>query len=76
MLRLCRWTALIYASQDGHTETAMALVKAGADVHCKDDDGYGSSRLHPCVVGFPRFGDRWSVESGWSCRSGCFGCAG
>ena len=41
LLRLCRSTALHYASLNGHTETAMALVKAGADVHCKDDDGYG-----------------------------------
>ncbi len=41
-LRLCRWTALHWASQDGHTETAMALVEAGVDVHCKDNDGYGS----------------------------------
>jgi hypothetical protein len=22
-------------------ETTLALVKAGADVHCKDKDGYG-----------------------------------
>jgi hypothetical protein len=41
LLRLCRWTALHSASLDGHTETAMALVEAGADVHCKDNDGYG-----------------------------------
>jgi hypothetical protein len=45
---LCRRTALHYASYNGHTETAMALVKAGADVHGKADDsrlpvyGYGS----------------------------------
>ena len=39
---LCRWTALHYASQNGHTETAMALTKAGADVHCKDNYRYGS----------------------------------
>ncbi len=41
--RLCRGTALHDASQNGHTETAMALVKAGADVHCKDNIGYGPS---------------------------------
>ncbi len=41
--RLCRGTAVHWASQNGHTETAMALVKAGADVHCKDNDGYGPS---------------------------------
>ncbi len=38
-----RETALLDASQNGHMETAMALVKAGADVHGKDNDGYGSS---------------------------------
>ncbi len=37
----CRRTALHLASFNGHTETAMALVKAGADVHCKENDGYG-----------------------------------
>jgi hypothetical protein len=42
LLRLCRRTALHSASLDGHTETAMALVKAGADALSKDNDGYGS----------------------------------
>jgi hypothetical protein len=46
----CSSTALHRASQNGHTETAMALVKAGADVHGKDDDGYGFSGLHSHVV--------------------------
>jgi hypothetical protein len=45
---LCRWTALHWASQNGHTETAMALVAAGADVHCKTDTGYGAGR---CIAG-------------------------
>ena len=36
---LCRWTALHWASLQGNTKTAMALVKAGADVRCKADDG-------------------------------------
>jgi ankyrin repeat protein len=45
-VRLCRWTALHWALFNGRMETAMALVKAGADVHCKAKDGYGSSRLH------------------------------
>jgi hypothetical protein len=40
------------ASMEGHTETAMALAKVGADVHGKADNGYGFSRLHPRVVGF------------------------
>jgi hypothetical protein len=38
----CRFTALHNASENGHTETAMALVMAGADVHGKDSAGYGS----------------------------------
>ncbi len=38
----CRRTALHFASEGGRMETAMALVKAGADVHCKSNDGYGS----------------------------------
>jgi hypothetical protein len=42
-LLLCSNTALLHlASRDGHTETAIALVKAGADVHCKDNGGCGS----------------------------------
>ena len=38
---LCRNTALHIASKCGHTEKAMALVKAGADVHCKNSYGCG-----------------------------------
>ncbi len=68
---LCRRTALHSASQNGHTETAMALVKAGADVHCKANDGCGSSGLHRDYVRGGR-----SVHLGWSCRRACFGCAG
>jgi hypothetical protein len=40
-LWLCRETALHLALQGGHTETALALVEAGVDVHCQDTDGYG-----------------------------------
>ena len=55
-LGLCRRTALHlasdrsrhYASERGHLETAMALVKAGADVHCKANDGYGSRAASLC----------------------------
>ncbi len=50
---LCRLTALHIASENGHTETAQALVAAGADVHCEDDDGYGRGRCaipHGLVV--------------------------
>ncbi len=46
----------------------MALVKVGADVHCKDNDGCGSSGLHPCVVGSSRFG-----ANGQSTRGGSAG---
>ena len=36
-----RSTALHLASLYGHPKTAMALIKAGADVRCTDSDGYG-----------------------------------
>ncbi len=41
---LRRWTALHWASKEGHTETLKALVVAGADVHCEENDGYGAGR--------------------------------
>ncbi len=61
---LCRWTALHLASQQGHTETAMALVTAGADVHCKANNGYGFSGLHPRVGWFLALRGGRSVHSG------------
>ncbi len=39
---MCRRTALHYASERGNIKTVMALLKAGADVHRKANDGYGS----------------------------------
>ncbi len=69
---LCRRTPLHSASYNGHTETALALVKAGADVHCKDNKGYGFSGLRPCVVVVTVRGGL-SVLSAWSCRSACLG---
>ncbi len=36
----CRGTALHLASGQGHTEIVKTLVKVGADVHCKNDEGY------------------------------------
>ncbi len=36
----CRNTALHLALQRCYPTTALALVEAGADVHCKDKDGY------------------------------------
>ena len=45
MLVLSRLTALHLASGEGHTETVVCLVKtiveSGADVHDKDEKGYG-----------------------------------
>jgi hypothetical protein len=74
---LCSRTALHVASDTGHPETAMALVKAGADVHCKDKYGYGSALgLHSRVVGSPQCRGGRSFVQGWSCRSGWLGCAG
>ena len=37
-LWLCSLTALHYALLNSQTETAVALVEAGADVHCKSKD--------------------------------------
>jgi hypothetical protein len=68
---LCRWTALHLASLNGHTETAMELVEAGADVHCTDNRGYGSSRLHPYVAGVPQCGADGPSTRMWSGRSAC-----
>ncbi len=48
VLRLCRRTGLHYASQNGRTEMALALVKMGADVHGKTNDGYGSRAVSSC----------------------------
>ncbi len=67
---LCRDTALHGASKNGHTETALALVKAGADVHYRNRSGYGFSGLRPCVVVVTERGGR-SVHSAWSGRSAC-----
>ncbi len=47
----CRSTALHLASKKGHTETAIALVAAGADVHCEYDDGYGTAAGQLQAVG-------------------------
>ncbi len=73
---MCRRTALHLALKRGHTETAVALLKAGADVNCKDNNGYGSwaSSLCGCVAHFTGAGR--SVHSAlelqgrlrWSCR--------
>jgi hypothetical protein len=76
LLWLCRRTALHFASNNGHTETALALAKAGADVHCKDNEGYGCSGLHPRVIGLPHCGDGRSVPSGVELQAWLIGCAG
>ncbi len=39
-LWLRRNTALHIAMSWGNLETALALVEAGVDVHCKNNDGY------------------------------------
>ncbi len=62
LLWLCRWTALHLASLNGHTATAMELVKAGADVHCKTNEGCGSRAASSCRWGLTVRGGR-SVHS-------------
>jgi hypothetical protein len=44
---------LLPAAEAGETATVAALLARGADVHFKDDDGYGSSGLHPRAFGVP-----------------------
>ncbi len=74
---LCRRTALHFALNNDHTETALALalVKAGADVHCKAKNGCGFSGCILVLLVSPMRGGR-AVRSGWSCSSAFFGCAG
>jgi hypothetical protein len=64
---LRRWTALHYASQNGHTETAKALVAVGADVHCKAEEGYGAGR---CIGQFASrpLAEGEGGERAWLCR--------
>jgi hypothetical protein len=47
-LGLCRRTALHFASEAVNTEMVVALAKAGADVHSKSNDGYGSRATSLC----------------------------
>ncbi len=70
-VRLCRYTALHFASQ----KMALALVKAGADVQCKNKDGYGSRAAFSCrclsqfgAEGPSSRGGAMGVH-GWLCRS-------
>ncbi len=73
---LCRLTAVHLASQIGHTETAMALVAAGADVHCKNINGCGSRGCILVSLGCDSAGADGPSTRVWSCRSGCFCGAG
>ncbi len=70
LIWLCRRTALHDASANGRTETAMALAKTGADVHCKTNDGYGSSGFILLSLGSLHCGADGPSTRGWSCRSG------
>ncbi len=38
---LCSQTPLHFASSNGNSELTIALVEAGADLHCKSKLGYG-----------------------------------
>jgi hypothetical protein len=56
LLRLCRKKALHWASQNGHTERATALVEAGADVHC---NGTERVRVLGLFRGFRECAPQW-----------------
>jgi hypothetical protein len=71
LLWLCSQTAMHWASKQGHMETMTALIKAGADVHCKDKDGYGFSTPHARVVCSQQCRGGRSVHSGRIGRSAC-----
>ncbi len=76
LIWLCRLTALHYASVNGHTRTAIALVKAGADVHCQDNDGYG---VRGCIlgsVGLPQCGADGPSTSSVAASSACLAVQG
>ncbi len=76
LLLLCRWTALHFASRYGKTDAAMALVKAGADVHCKTNDGYGFSGCKLVSLVSRQCGGGRSVRSGVELQECLVGCAG
>jgi hypothetical protein len=65
LFRLCRKKALHWASQNGHTETAMALVEAGADVHC---NGTERVRVLGLFRGFGECAPQW--REGLGARAG------
>ncbi len=75
MVWLCRVTALHFASHNGHTETALALVKAGVDVHGKTNIEYGFSGciLGPVVCHNARRTVRPLGVERQECRLGCAG---
>ncbi len=72
---LGRRTALHWASSNGHTETALALVQAGADVHGKNSLGYGSRGCILVLLGchcagrtVRPFGGGAAGVAAWLCR--------
>jgi hypothetical protein len=68
-------TTLHYASQNSQTETAMALVEAGADVNRKDSYGCGL-RLYRRVVGLSQRRGRTMYPTRMVLPEGLFVCAG
>ncbi len=64
----CRKTALHYASENGHTEMAKALVVAGADVHRQDNNGYGRGYV-ACRASFGRVCSTTGPEGRGEARS-------
>ncbi len=52
-------TALHFAAYNGHFEAVKALLEAGADASCKDDDG--KTPVHDAVAGMVDRGDGASI---------------
>ena len=60
--------ALHFASLNGHTETAMALLAEKADVHCRDNKGYVRGAASHGLRSWDSFVLHCAAESAWLCR--------
>jgi ankyrin repeat protein len=56
------FTALHYASEDGHVEVVKMLVNADADVDSREEDGWSPS---PCLTEWTRGSGQTVVQCSW-----------